>query len=88
MDRVELLIQTVETSEYTECQAFSPSSRPNWHLLPPHPQESVAPPPSFDFQRGVDTLACGWGGGGRSQFGRRERHSTLVLYRYSIIPLR
>ncbi len=46
----------------------------NWA---PHPQASVAPPP-FGSKRG-DTLACGGGGGG-TQFHRRDRHSgTLCI---------
>jgi hypothetical protein len=56
MGRVELLIQTVETQEYTRVPGFL-SSRPNWlSPPPPHPQASFAPPPH--------TLACGRGGWG------------------------
>ncbi len=41
------------STEYTECHAGFLSCRPNW-VLPPHPQESVAPPL---WVRGGDTLA-------------------------------
>jgi hypothetical protein len=49
-------------------------------LAPPRPlaRKLVLPPPPL-VSRGRDTLACGREGG-RSQFGRRDRHSgTLVM---------
>ncbi len=46
---------------------------------PLHLQASVAPP-SFGSKMG-DTLACG-GGGGRTQFQRKDRHSGTVCTVY------
>ncbi len=57
----------VLSTEYTECQAFCQAVQKIGFPPPPHPQASVAPPPSDT--RG-DFWACGgWGEG--SQFGRR-----------------
>jgi hypothetical protein len=67
----------VKGTEYTECQAFFPVVRIG------SPTKGVAP--LFGF-KGRDTLSCG-GGGGRTQFRRRDRHSgTLCMY--TKIPLR
>jgi hypothetical protein len=51
------------------------SSRPNRITPPPHPQGSVAPPPFGS--KGGDTFACG-GGGGWTQFRRRDKHSGIL----------
>jgi hypothetical protein len=59
------------TTEYTECMPGFLSNRPNWVHSNPSPTSGCCP--SFGSKRG-DTLACGGGGGG-TQFRRRDRHS-------------
>jgi hypothetical protein len=56
------------------------SSRRNWVLPPPHPQEIVVPPL---WVQGGDTLACGGGGGG-TQLRRWDRRSGTQGILYSL----
>jgi hypothetical protein len=69
-----MIFAYAQPTEYTECQAFCPGVRIG-SPYPPHPQESVDPPP---FGQGGDTLACGGGGG----FNSDEGTDTLVLFVY------
>ncbi len=63
--------------EYTECQAFSPCSRPNWLHLLPHQQASVSPLSIwFRGGGGIHSLA----GEGAGEANTDEGTDTLIVY--------
>ncbi len=73
------ILGMVESTEYTECQAFSPTVRIGYPVS--SPASECCPPPPLWF-RGGHTRLLESGRG--SRFGRRDRHAGTL----GIIPLR